>query len=379
MSKETMPQGFDRYLSPIDVWAMAFGCMIGWGAFVMPGTTFLPIAGPMGTVIAIAIGAVVMLIVGMSVSYLMKRSPRTGGMYSYAKEAFGRDHAFLCAWFLSLSYLTVVFLNGSALFVVIRTIFGSNIQTGLHYMIAGNEVYLQEIGMSVLALIVVGMLFIFAKPFLQRLLTVLAIILLVGAVATTVICLQHAPSMDVVCSFGTQGVNNGFAIFSLIILAPWAFVGFEIVTFETSHFKFPVAKVGRIVVASILIAAFVYIAMTLVSVTTQPDGYSSWTAYIANLGNLSGAESVPTFYAAKANLGDAGLVIIGVTALAAILTGIIGAYRASLRWMPWEAKRSSCCPFGACWASCSIGVRLSAVRSRNSAACPFPELSCLRC
>ena len=160
MNTETKPQGFDRYLSPIDVWAMAFGCMIGWGAFVMPGTTFLPIAGPMGTVIAIAIGAVVMLIVGMSVSYLMKRSPRTGGMYSYAKEAFGRDHAFLCAWFLSLSYLTVVFLNGSALFVVIRTIFGSNIQTGLHYMIAGNEVYLQEIGMSALALIAVGMLFI---------------------------------------------------------------------------------------------------------------------------------------------------------------------------------------------------------------------------
>ena len=338
MSKETMPQGFDRYLSPIDVWAMAFGCMIGWGAFVMPGTTFLPIAGPMGTVIAIAIGAVVMLIVGMSVSYLMKRSPRTGGMYSYAKEAFGRDHAFLCAWFLSLSYLTVVFLNGSALFVVIRTIFGSNIQTGLHYMIAGNEVYLQEIGMSALALIAVGMLFIFAKPFLQRLLTVLAIILLVGAVATTVICMQHAPSMDAICSFGTQGVNNGFAIFSLIILAPWAFVGFEIVTFETSHFKFPVAKVGRIIVASILIAAFVYIAMTLVSVTTQPDGYSSWTAYIANLGNLSGAESVPTFYAAKANLGDAGLVIIGVTALAAILTGIIGAYRAMVRVLSTMAE-----------------------------------------
>ena len=68
MNTETKPQGFDRYLSPIDVWAMAFGCMIGWGAFVMPGTTFLPIAGPMGTVIAIAIGAVVMLIVGMSVS-----------------------------------------------------------------------------------------------------------------------------------------------------------------------------------------------------------------------------------------------------------------------------------------------------------------------
>ena len=45
---------YDRYLSPLDVWAIAFGCIIGWGAFMMPGSTFLPVAGPMGTVISIA-------------------------------------------------------------------------------------------------------------------------------------------------------------------------------------------------------------------------------------------------------------------------------------------------------------------------------------
>ena len=28
----------DRYLSVVDVWAMAFGCMVGWGVFAMPGT-----------------------------------------------------------------------------------------------------------------------------------------------------------------------------------------------------------------------------------------------------------------------------------------------------------------------------------------------------
>ena len=28
---------YDRYLTPLDVWAIAFGCTIGWGAFMMPG------------------------------------------------------------------------------------------------------------------------------------------------------------------------------------------------------------------------------------------------------------------------------------------------------------------------------------------------------
>ena len=40
---------YDRYLSPLDVWAIAFGCTIGWGAFMMPGSTFLPVAGPLGS------------------------------------------------------------------------------------------------------------------------------------------------------------------------------------------------------------------------------------------------------------------------------------------------------------------------------------------
>ena len=55
-----------RTLSLVDVWAIAFGCIVGWGAFVMPGTTFLPIAGPLGTVIAMVIGTALMIIIGLN-------------------------------------------------------------------------------------------------------------------------------------------------------------------------------------------------------------------------------------------------------------------------------------------------------------------------
>ena len=98
--KTTISKPLDRYLSVIDVWAMAFGCMVGWGVFAMPGTTFLPVAGPLGTVISMLIGMVIMLIIADNLSYMMGRSPLTGGIYTYTKEAFGRDHAFLSSWFL---------------------------------------------------------------------------------------------------------------------------------------------------------------------------------------------------------------------------------------------------------------------------------------
>ena len=184
MDEQNRGKALDRYLSPVDVWAMSFGCMVGWGAFVMPGTTFLPVAGPAGTILSMMIGLMVMLLIGYSISYLMIRSPRTGGIYSYTKEAFGRDHAFLCSWFLCLSYLTIVFLNGTALFLVIRTIFGSTAQGGYHYTVAGNAVYLQEVALSVCSLAGVGILFIVAKPILQRIHTVLAVLLFAGSVIT---------------------------------------------------------------------------------------------------------------------------------------------------------------------------------------------------
>lgn len=337
MSK-SMQKGMDRYLSSLDVWAMAFGCMVGWGAFVMPGTSFLPVAGPAGTILAMVIGLAVMLVIASSVSFLMNRSPRTGGVYSYTKEAFGRDHAFLCSWFLCLSYLTIVFLNGTALFLVIRTLMDGVSSGAVLYTVNGNPVYLLEIFISLFALVGVGVLFIVAKPILQRLHTILSVILFAGVLVTALFCLPHVNMREIFTSFGFNGVNNGYAVFSLVILAPWAFVGFEIASFDTAHFRFPVKKSRIVLFAALMAAAFVYISLTVVSVCAVPDGYGSWAAYIADLGNQDGVLSVPTFYAAQTIMGPVGLAVMGVTALAAILTGIIGAYRATMRVLSTMAE-----------------------------------------
>ena len=85
-----------KYLSPLSVWALAFGCAVGWGAFVMPGTTFLPLAGPLGSIIGLLIGAGIMVIIGVNYHFLMKRYPHSGGSYTFAKKVLGSDHGFLC-------------------------------------------------------------------------------------------------------------------------------------------------------------------------------------------------------------------------------------------------------------------------------------------
>ena len=331
-------KALDRYLSPIDVWGLAFGCMVGWGVFAMPGNTFLPVAGPAGTLIALLIGMAIMLVIGSNLSYLMGRTSITGGIYSYTKEAFGRDHAFLSSWFLCLSYLTIVFLNGTALLYVVRLLLGTGREAELHYTIAGNNIYVGEALISALVLIGVGLLFVFAKAILQRIQTILAITLFVGIAATAICCLPHALSAGALTAFGANGINNGYAVFSLIILAPWAFVGFEITSFDTTHFRFPISKSKRIIFLAIILATFAYISMALISVASVPDGFDSWQDYIGGLGSLKGTSAVPTFYTAQTYMGTAGLVIMMISALAAILTGIIGGYRAATRVLSTMAE-----------------------------------------
>ncbi|MBQ7645999.1 MAG: APC family permease, partial [Clostridia bacterium] len=121
------------YLSLIGAWALAFGCSVGWGAFVMPGNTFLPIAGPIGTAVGMAFGAMVMLIIGKNYHYLINRFPDDGGgAYTYTKICFGYDQGFLASWFLILTYIAIIWANATALPLIARTLLGSTVQVGFN-------------------------------------------------------------------------------------------------------------------------------------------------------------------------------------------------------------------------------------------------------
>ena len=125
--------GLSRYLSPLSVWALSFGCAVGWGSFVMPGTTFLPKAGPLGTALGIFAGAVVMFIIGMNYHYLMNKYPDAGGTLTYSIKTFGYDHGFLSSWFLILVYIAIIWANATALALIARNLFGNLFQFGFHF------------------------------------------------------------------------------------------------------------------------------------------------------------------------------------------------------------------------------------------------------
>lgn len=320
---------YSRYLSKVDVWALSLGCIIGWGAFVMPGTTFLPVAGPAGTVIAILVSAAIMLVIGLNYAYLMAKQPGIGGVYAYTKGVFGRDHAFISSWFLCLAYLSLIPQNATALTLVGRALFGHALQQGAHYQLAGYEVYLTETACAIFVLVIIAVLAIFCKRLLQWIQTGFGILLLMGVVIISAAALPHVNLKSLFESFGTGHPLQG--IFTIVMLAPWAFVGFEVVSLETAHFKFQIRKSKWLIGIAILIGGFMYVSMTVIAASVIPDGYESWQAYIADLGRFSNYAAIPTFNAARTLIGETGLVIMGVTVISAIVTSVIGFYRASAR------------------------------------------------
>lgn len=325
-------QKLKRQLSPLNVWALALGCIIGWGAFVMPGNTFLPKAGPLGMLIAMSVAALVMIVISLNYNYMISRYPVAGGEFTYSDKAFGRKHAFVCSWFLGLSYLAIVPLNATALALIGRNLLGGIFQVGFHYSIAGYDVYLGEILLAVSALLLFAWLSIRGVKTSGVFQTIL-VVLLVGGVAAVVI------AAVVKGSFAPASLEPQFnpdvaplaGILAVVAVAPWAFVGFDTVPQAAEEFNFPPAKTIVIMIISILFGAAVYILLCLVTAGTVPEEFPSWDGYIAASSSMSGLESLPTFHAAWQLLGTPGLVLLGVAVTCAILSGIVGFYMATSR------------------------------------------------
>lgn len=322
----------EKQLSSMNVWALALGCIIGWGAFVMPGNTFLPKAGPGGTVIAMAIAVAIMIVIALNYNYMINKFPVAGGEFIYTKQCFGEKHAFACSWFLGLSYLAIVPLNATALSLIGRNLMNNVFQVGFHYSVAGYDVYLGEILLAVSALIIFAWLSIKGVKFAGGFQTILAVTL-VGGVLLIAIAALVSPK----ASFGNlvpvfnPNQTSVSAVLSVVAVAPWAFVGFDTVPQAAEEFDFSPKKSKFIMIIAIIFGAMVYIVLNTVTAMVIPEGYASWTEYIEDIQNLDGLISLPTFHAAYMLIGKVGVVFLGISVCAAILSGIVGFYMATSR------------------------------------------------
>ena len=322
----------EKNLSPMNVLSLAVGCMIGWGAFILPGDTFLLKAGPGGTAIALGLSALIMVIIAMNYSFMIQRCPVTGGAFTYTREAFGETHAFVCSWFLSLSYLAIVPLNGTAIALISRVLFPEALQFGFHYSVAGYDVYLAEVVLASAVLALFAILSIRGVRSAGLFENGLVIALVVGIlVLSGAAVLQGPPAFANLKPAFSPDTPPVAGVLGIVAVAPWAFAGFETIPQAVEEFRFPMKKTKRLMVASILAGAAVYAILNTITAMIIPEQYGSWVSYLHAVPGLSGLISLPTFHSAHILLGKIGLAFLGLAVLAAILSSIIGFYMATSR------------------------------------------------
>ena len=318
-------------MTGLGAWALAFGCSVGQGAFVMPGSIFLPVAGPVGSAVGIALGMLAMLVLARNYHFLMNRHPDCGGTYTFIKRCFGFDYGFLGAWFLVLTYTAILWANASALPLIARTTLGSTFQFGFRYEIAGSPIWFGEILLSVLALGCAAFLCL-RKTLAIRVQIGMGVVLLLGIAICFIGALtREGASATAFSPAFSEDSTPTKGIFTILAVTPWAFVGFESISHSAEEARFPMKRVFRILMAVLITSAAVYITLVLLAVTAVPEGVTGWPAYVAQLGQYTGIAAQPTFYAAQAALGTWGKALLGVASLCGIFTGLVGSYIALSR------------------------------------------------
>ena len=136
-----------KTLSPLQVWALALGCILGWGCFVLPGIRFLPQAGPVAACIGFLIGGGLLGFVALSYGKMIESYPVAGGEFAYAYAGFGPTAAFVCGWALVLGYTCIIALNATAIALLTRFLLPGVFECGHLYTIAGWDVYAGELAL----------------------------------------------------------------------------------------------------------------------------------------------------------------------------------------------------------------------------------------
>ena len=312
-------------LSPLNAWAFSFACMIGWAAFVMPGTLFLPVGGIWGPTLAFLAGGAAMVIIALNYHYLGNLYPSMGGIYNLIKVSSNRRQAFTASWAMGLAHLCCIPLNARALGVLVRTILEEFFQVEFRSYFFGSNTLLVEAVVVVAALLLFGSINIRGMRQTASVQTVGAIVLLGGVVIILIASLfaADAPARALTPGY-YPGTDVSQAFMTIFIMTPWAFVGFDSLSKVTPELGFSMKRLGKIMIFSVLCGCFVYIATIFIALLGMPAGFSSWPAYLDRLRGVSGVAGYPVARAAQKAMGTVGTVIFFAACISATLTSLVG-------------------------------------------------------
>jgi amino acid transporter len=294
MSEEKLVRGIGRW----DLTAIAVNTIIGAGIFGLPSKVTALIGGY--SLLAFVVCAIIVGFIVLCFAEVSSRFSATGGMYLYAKEAFGPIVGFEVGWLYWIVRITTFAANCNLLLAYLG-----------FFVPTANEGALRIalISAVVVVLTIVNFLGVKESVILTNIFTVGKIVplLIFSLVGIFFIEPQNF-------SFAAVPDYNSFS--SAVLLLIYAYVGFEAAAIPAGETKDPQKNVPLALITALVFCAFLFIIIQIVAIGTLPE--------------LAKSER-PLADAAGTFLGAFGAGFIAVGALVSILGNLNGGFLAASR------------------------------------------------
>ncbi|MGB4840403.1 MAG: amino acid permease [Saprospiraceae bacterium] len=302
------------------MFSLAFGAMIGVGWVTAMGF-WLSNAGPLGAVIAFAIGGLILLAIGFCYAEVTSALPLSGGEVAYAYKAYGTSKAFIVGWFLVFGYLSVSAFEAVSISKVLSYLIPS-IDYWELYSVNGSPIYFSHIALSAVFVLVISAVNYTGVKNSARFqvgLTVLFISLTFIFVIAGLVMGDFNNLNPMFSSSDTGTIMSGVAM--VLVTVPFWFVGFDTIpqAAEEAEENISAKTIGLLIPLSIVSAVCFYMLIIISTSIAAP-----WNEILS--------DKLPTAKAFEIATESPFLVnLILVTALVGLLTSWNGFFLAGSR------------------------------------------------
>jgi len=298
------PTGLKRVITLRYAVALYISSVLGAGILVIPGLA-AQIAGP-GSIVAWLLLSLASYPFAYTFAGLSSRNPESGGIYSFAKEAFGIHAGTVVAWlFVAWTVMGAPAISLAAGSYVASSVSLTRPET---FVIAG-------------LLLVTGFAVNYRGIRLSGRVQLVTVAIIVSVLSFAVV----ASSGNVRASNFTPFLPNGPASIGVAAaLIVWSYLGYENVSNVAEEFKDPKRDFNRSVAISVILVSTLYLAVAAVTIGTA--SYKS------------GGGVTPFSTLMSSILGPSGGVIISALAVV-IIFSTVNAYTAGMARVVYAAAR----------------------------------------
>ena len=293
-SSEGLVRGIRRW----DLTAIVINTVIGTGIFLLPAK----VSGLIGnySVFAFVACALIVGLIVLCFAEVSSRFEQTGGMYLYAREAFGSAVGFEVGWLYWVVRVTTFATNCNAMLIYIAFFFPGANQGGWRYAI---------VSAIVIAISIINILGVRESTWMTNIFTVGKLVPLFVFALVGMFFIDPANF-----TFGAAPESGKFAEAILVLI--YAFAGFEAAVIPAGETKDPQKNMPFALITALTFIAALFILIQLVAIGTLP--------------NLAASER-PLADAAGNFLGTFGASFIIIGALVSVLGNLNGGFLTTSR------------------------------------------------